>query len=292
MAKKFNASQFKSKMRQLENKQRQAINNYNRAVRKYNHDINQAINRYNNVVRQHNARVRQNRARIENALHRLNNNPMFKTATTYTSSIRSVNSAYNSIAAFYDAMPMSNDFAKQFYSDVEQESTNCLETANIILADDPMPQSDYSLQDTKIMHQLNTISEDLDNRWKGALFSLNPLNPDATRHFCTSAREIFTEIFNLRAPDKVVAENNPSCEKNQQGTPTRRAKIHYFLNNKGITNRDAVEFVEADIQNILELFHVLSDGTHGAAGRYSIGQLQAIKARVEDGLLFLCNIAA
>ena len=292
MAKKFNASQFKSKVRQLENKQRQAINNYNNAIRKYNRDMKQAVNQYNNAVRQHNARVRQNRAKIESELRRLNSQPMFRVTTTYTSSVRLVNSAYNNVAAFYDTLPISSDFVEQFYSDVEQENSNCLETANVILANDPKPQSDYSLQDTKIMRQLNSISEDLDNRWKGALFSLNPLNPDATRHFCTSAREIFTEIFNLKAPDKIVAAKYPDCEKTQNGTPTRRAKIHFFLDNKGISNSDAVEFVETDIQNILELFHVLSDGTHGAAGRYSIGQLQAIKARVEDGLLFLCNIAA
>ena len=155
MAKKFNASQFKSKIRQLENKQRQAINNYNNAVRKYNRDVKQAVNQYNSTVRQHNARVRQNRAKIESELRRLNSQPMFRVTTTYTSSVRLVNNAYNNVAAFYDTMPISSGFAEQFYSDVEQENSNCLETANVILADDPKPQSDYSLQDTKIMHQLN-----------------------------------------------------------------------------------------------------------------------------------------
>src|SRR5699024_10416790 len=81
MAKKFNASQFKSKIRQLENKQRQAINNYNNAIRKYNRDMKQAVNQYNNAVRQHNARVRQNRAKIESELRRLNSQPMFRVTT-------------------------------------------------------------------------------------------------------------------------------------------------------------------------------------------------------------------
>lgn len=281
MAKKFNASQFKSKLRQIESKQRQAINNYNNAVRKYNRDI-----------RQHNTRVRQNRAKIESELRRLNSQPTFRVTTTYTSSVRSVNSAYDNVAAFYDSMSPANAFAEQFYSDVEQENSNCLETANVIIANDPKAQSEYSLQDTKVIQQLSSISIDLHERWKGAIFSLNPQNPDATRHFCTSAREIFTEIFSTKAPDIVVVEKYPTCEKTPNGTPTRRAKIGFFLDRKGISNNDAIEFVENDIHNILELFHVLSDGTHGAAGRYSIGQLQAIKTRVEDGLLFLCNIAA
>lgn len=32
-------------------------------------------------------------------------------------------------------------------------------------------------------------------------------------------------------------------------------------------------FADADIQNILELFHVLSDATHGDAGRYDYSKL-------------------
>lgn len=292
MAKKFNASQFKSQLRQIENKQRQTINNCNNAVRKYNREVNQVINHYNNAVRQHNTRVRQNRSKIESELRRLNSQPTFRVTTTYTTSVRAVNNSYNTVAAYYDNLEPSNTFAEHFFADVEQENANCLETANVILTDDQKEPTEYSLQNTKIIQQLSIISIDLDNRWRGALFSLSPLNPDATRHFCTSAREIFTEIFNKQAPDKLIFEKYPSCEKTQNGTPTRRAKIKYFLEKKGVSNDNAEEFVENDIQNILELFHVLSDGTHGEAGKYSIGQLQAIKVRVEDGLLFLCNIAA
>lgn len=285
MVKKFDASQFKSKVRQIQNKQRQAF-------RKYERDVNQAIVNYDNAVRHHAARVRQNRMIIESELRRLNNKHTFRVATTYSTSVKTVNNAYTNVAAFYDMLEPSNAFIEKFYADVEQENSNCLETANVVLADEPKSQNDYSLQDTKIIQQLKSISTDLDNRWKGALFSLNPSNPDATRHFCTSAREIFTEIFNTKAPDRIVVAKYPACQKTPNGTPTRRAKIHFFLDNLGVINNDAVEFVESDIQNILDLFHMLSDGTHGAAGRYSIGQLQTIKARVEDGLLFLCNIAA
>lgn len=292
MAKKFNASQFKNQIRQLENKQKQAINNYNNAVRKYNREVNQAINKYNSAVRQHNANVRHNRSRIETELRRLNSQSAFRVTTTYTSSIRNMNIAYNNVAAYHDTLETTDEFVERFYSDIEQENANSLEAANVIINNEPKDTIDYSLQDTRIIEQLKSISVDLDNRWKGALFSLNPMNPDATRHFCTSAREIFTEIFNLRAPDKTILLAHPNCEKTPNGTPSRRSKIKYFLGRKGINNDDAETFIEKDIDNILELFHVLSDGTHGAAGRYSIGQLQSIKARVEDGLVFLCSIAA
>ena len=61
---KFNASQFKNKMKQQVNKINQAINKYNREVKR-------AVNDYNNAVRQHNTKVRQNRARIQSALLKL-----------------------------------------------------------------------------------------------------------------------------------------------------------------------------------------------------------------------------
>ena len=50
-------------------------------------------------------------------------------------------------------------------------------------------------------------------------------------------------------------------------------------------------FAESDITNILELFHVLSDGTHGPAGRYSYQNLLQVKKRVEQGIYFLCEIS-
>jgi len=157
MAKKISSSQLKSKLRQIENKQRQSINNYNNAVCKYNREVNQSnqsINKYNGAVRQHNAKVRQNRARIKNALRQLNNQPTFRITTTYASSVKSVNRTYNKVAAYYDVMEPSTAFAERFYSDVEQEATNCFETANAVLSNDDCPQDDYSLQDTKLLNQL------------------------------------------------------------------------------------------------------------------------------------------
>ena len=53
-----------------------------------------------------------------------------------------------------------------------------------------------------------------------------------------------------------------------------------------------VEFIDADIENILELFHILSDATHGEAGRYEYIKLMQVKKRVEQGINFLCKISA
>ncbi|MFT3952286.1 MAG: hypothetical protein QM689_10160 [Oscillospiraceae bacterium] len=104
-----------------------------------------------------------------------------------------------------------NDLSPQqeyIYNLIEQEHANNLTTANAIL-DNKEPEL-FSEQDFVIGNQLALISDDLDAWWKGAVFSLNPVNPDATRHFCTSAREIFTEVIEITAPDSAVFSDNPN----------------------------------------------------------------------------------
>ncbi len=135
------------------------------------------------------------------------------------------------------------------------------------------------------------VSVDLHNRWKGAIFALSPQNPDAARHFCTSARELFTEFIECKAPDSLVFEYNPDCERTKQGNATRRAKMKYMMRKLDMDD-SVIKFADANIENILELFHVLSDGTHGAAGRYEYLKLMQVKKRVEQGINFLCEISA
>lgn len=291
MAKKISSSQLKNKMRQQVNKVNHAINDYNRSVNIYNRQVKQAVNKYNNAVRQHNAKVRRNRSRIEAELRRLNSNST-RTATAYSMSVATVHAAYQRVATSYDKMDYGTQFQEYVYEGIEQENANNLTVANVVLDNTEPTDPEYSLQDTQIMDRLSFISTDLDNRWKGALFSLNPINPDATRHFCTSAREIFTEIFDARATDKDVFSVMPNCEKTDRGNASRRAKIKYFLSRKGFDNGDVELFINNDIENILELFHTLSAGTHGTDGKYTMNQLAAIKKRVEDGLIFLCDIAS
>jgi hypothetical protein len=188
-------------------------------------------------------------------------------------------------------MEVGTPFQEYIYEGIEQENANNLTAANVVLDNAEPTKPEYSLQNTQIMNRLSLISVDLDSRWKGALFSLSPQNPDATRHFCTSAREIFTEIFDTKATDRDVFAAMPDCEKTDRGNASRRAKIKFFLTRKGFVDGDVETFIDDDITNILELFHTLSVGTHGAAGRYTMNQLAAIKKRVEDGLIFLCDIA-
>ena len=292
MAAKFNVSQFRNKVSQIKNKYKQQINKVNREIDKYNRDVKRAINNYNSAVRQHNAKVLQNRSRIQNELRKLSTPHSVRTVTTYSTSVNALHASYQNVAANYDILESVTPFQDFVYSSIEQENANSLETANIVLDNAQPASSEYSLQDTKIMNRLSSISKDLDDRWRGALFSLNPINPDAARHFCTSAREIFSAIFDSKAIDSDVFAIFPNCEKTTNGNASRRSKIKYFLHRKGLNDVSAEAFVENDIINILELFHVLSAGTHGTSDKYTFAQLSSVKKRVEDRLIFLCEIAS
>ena len=286
MATRVNLSQFKSKMRQFEQKQRQAINNYNRAVRDYNNKVKKAVDTYNAYVRSHNAAVRRNQQIIARERAKLQSRTTKR--SSYTISLNTMHQQYAFVGNAYPAGVEVSPQQSRILDLIEQEHANGLITANAV-ENDELPEE--NTEDIDIGNKLLAVSEDLHNRWRGAVFSLSPQNPDAARHFCTSTREIFTEFIELKAPDKEVFAFNPNCEKTERGNATRREKIKYMMRSKQM-DESVSAFVEADITNILELFHVLSDGTHGAAGRYEFQKLIQVKKRVEQGINFLCEIAA
>jgi hypothetical protein len=50
--------------------------------------------------------------------------------------------------------------------------------------------------------------------------------------------------------------------------------------------------VSEDVDNVLSLFRVFNDGTHGHAGRFDISELTAIRTRVESAVAFLAHLTA
>ena len=279
MVRKISTSQLRSQLRRLESKQRTAINNYNRAIKNYN-----------TQVRKINNELRRNQQKIKSELSKLNSG--LRITTTYSTSVRTLNVSYQRVTDNYEVLENTNSKQEQLYDLIEQENANNLVVANTLNNPNDTAEIEGSLNDSMIGDKLKILSPDLNDRWNGALYSLNPKNPDATRHFCTSSREIFTDIFDNYAHDEEVFNMFPNCDKTERGNATRRWKIKYFLNKKGLELKGADEFIDNDIDNILELYHILSDGTHGYAGRYTFIQLKAIKKRVEDGILFLCNIVS
>ena len=295
MARKISMAQYKSQLRQLQNKQRQAINHYNQQVRQYNNALRQSINRYNSAVRQYNSAVRQhnskvihNRQIIQRELNRLKSANTMTTHSQYSFSLNVMSQSYSTINAYYDNGIEITPEQEYILDLVDKEQANSLITTNMVFNEQ---EPDESTENIEIENKLGLVSLDLLNRWKGAVFSLNPNNPDAARHFCTSTRELFTEFIELKASDEDVFAHNPHAAKTEKGNATRKEKIIYMMRNLDL-NSSVADFADADIDNILSLFHVLSDGTHGLSGRYNFSVLLQVKKRVEQGINFLCEIAS
>ena len=293
MAQRYSASQIRNKLRQAQQKRQQAINKYNQAVRRYNQGVKNAVNKYNEAARAHNARVRANRQRIKNELARLSRQSTTTTTTRYVvyrTSVETLHESYTRLENYADSQQLDPRYNRVLDLS-ERETANSLEVTNRILGDENAGDTPAEeLENAELLDGLRKISPDLDDRWSGAVFALNPRNPDAARHFCTSAREIITQILEIEAPDADVFALLPTCEKTDRGNPTRRSKIRCFLHRQGITEDPLEEFVENDMENIVQLFRIFNDATHGSAGTFDFPQLNAIKKRVEDGIMFLTEI--
>ena len=279
MAKCFNMSSFKSQMRQAQRKIEREINSeVNKATRKFENDVKREVRKYN-------SNIRRNQQIINRELNKLRTHSTLQ--TSYSASLITMQRCYAVVGNAYEDT-YTTPQQEYILHLIEQEQANGLITVNAI---ENGSFAEENTEDIEIGNRLQIVSEDLNNRWKGALFALNPQNPDAARHFCTSAREIFTDFIELKAPDNKVFEYNPKCEKTDRGNATRREKIKFMMRDIDIDD-SVIDFAEADITNILELFHVLSDGTHGEAGRYEPKKLAQVKKRVEQGINFLCEISA
>ena len=290
MVRRYSASQIRSKIRQAQQKQRQAITKYNAAVRRRNQGVRTAVNRYNQAVRAHNERVRANRRRLASELARLNSRPTTTRYVVYHTSFRTLQSSYNRLETSADSQQLDARY-NRLLDLSEREAANSAEVTNRILGDQEAAAGSVDkLEDAELLDGLRGISMDLDDRWNGAVFSLNPKNPDAARHFCTSAREIFVQIIQLKAPDADVVALLPDCDQTPDGNPTRRSKIRYFLARRGMEAESLEQFVEDDVENILQLFNVFNKGTHGASGTFDLPQLGAVRKRVENGIMFLTEI--
>jgi len=293
VVRRYSASRIRSQLRQAQQKQKQAIDAYNREVRRYNQKVKTAVDQYNREVRAHNSRVRANRQRLKSEVARLNRQQPTTTTrfVTYRTSVQTLHESYTRLETRAEAGAL--DPAYNRVLDLsEREVANSFAVANQLL--DPAAADEECsdlLEDAELLDRLQRVSPDLDARWRGAVYALNPQNPDAARHFCTSAREIFTQVLEIKAPDDVVFQAIPECPTTDEGRPTRRSKIRYMLQASGMTESALEEFAEDDMENIIQLFRTFNDGTHGTAGAFTGRQLLAIRKRVEDGIVFLTEIA-
>ncbi len=263
----------------------QVVNEHNRLVRQHNQNAQAAVNKYNQAVRQHNAKVTSNRQQLRLLISRLESR-----STTQYVEVRSSALDLNQQLERVERQAPTSSGVTNLFSLLEREAENSAEVADAFVSEEPKAP-EGAQEDTGILEYLAGFSQDLCDRWKGALFALNPSNPDAGRHFCTSVREIFNEILSRWASDEDVRQADADCELTQQGTPSRRAKIRYLLRKKGADSPEMLGFVDKDIEDILQLFKVFNEATHGEAGRHGFAKLQNIRKRVDGGIMFLAALA-
>lgn len=271
-------SQIRGELRRSQQNLRQAVNKYNagrrRAVSEYNawaRKVNQGIDRYNREARAHNAKVRSNRARLQNEIRRLESARRSSTTRMrYRTSVSTFTQSFDRL----ERRSSSAAWAGTDLLDIsEGEAANSVAALNALL--DEAPAGDITdvevdeLQATALDDELANLDPDLDARWRGALFALHPRNPDAARHFCTSAREMLSDMLEIVAPADLVEADDPSCDRTQHGSVSRRARIRFCLRRRGTHDEELEDFVEEDILNVLALFREFNDGTHGSAGRFS-----------------------
>lgn len=260
------------------NKQRQAINKFKQEVRTSNAR-----------VRSHNARIRANRDRLRRDLQKLTRATSQSQYVTFRTSVETVQRSYTALEA-REAANLYDDRFNVFLDLSEREAANSVSVMNTLQGEIPENENNDEIAPSDVEHILTEMSTEVRDRWQGALFALNPRNPDAARHFCTSARELLTEILERHAKDDGVSAALPNCELTEEAKPTRRSKIRFLLYRNGISEDALTDFVEKDIGNVVQLFHIFNDGTHGSSGRFTHPQLMSIRARVEGAVSFLWRI--
>lgn len=178
---------------------------------------------------------------------------------------------------------------KEWIDLAEKEAANSAELTNSLQLNPTSTDYFGQVITTSIESELKLISDDLDKRWKGAIFSLKPNNLDAARHICTCSREVILQMIDLKASDELVKTGYSHVQLTYRGEPTRSLKIEYLLTLKH--REEMVDFTDSNIANVLTLIRDFNDGTHSSAGKYSYNQLLKLKTRVEDSIKYLYHVS-
>jgi hypothetical protein len=205
--------------------QKRAIDNYNREVRRYNSAVKKAVNDYNREVqnynsnaRVHNREVENQRRRLQQEIARLNSRSSSTPFVTYRASTRAFVEIYDRAEAGLASSP-SSAADRRLLNLVSDEAANSVYLANALDGDgDPAGSfTEDELRAPSMQTELAHFGEDLVNRWVGALYALSPQNPDAARHFCTSAREVVITMLDTSAPDAGGEAEGPRLPANRLG---------------------------------------------------------------------------
>lgn len=301
MVRKMTPTQYNAWVRQENARRQRAVDAHNAEVKRVNAhnqraaaDYNRKVDAHNRkVVSDYNKRARAHNDRLRREVARLNS--MTTTShTTYRTSVATLRQSFSQLETAADSSGWRG--AEDLFELSESETANSVAALNALLEEPtttPAQDDEVArLRSTVISSELKAFDSDLDARWRGALFSLHPDNPDASRHFCTSAREMLTSFLELVAPDEEVLAADANCARSPQGSVSRRARIRHCLNRRDGFDLALETFIEADLDNVVSLFDEFNSGTHGHAGRFDLRGLTAIKLRVEGAIQFVSRIGA
>jgi hypothetical protein len=281
---RISQSQIRSQLRQAQAKAKRELE---RELEKQVKKVETAWNREaTKLVNDHNRKARANQRRLQSAIARLNNQPTTVRYTVTRTSALHLHTLYRHVEHTADTAGW-DEHSQRLVDLAEAEAANSALVANTLLGD-TTDAEDLS-ESTSLTDELSTVSPDLHNRWQGALYAINGANPDAARHFCTSAREIIVKMINLKAPNAAVLGTYPDGTT-PDGKVARRWKIQYLLDRYGANHDSLGEFVEADVNDVMNLFSDFNKGTHGEAGQFDLAELRVIKTRVEGAVRFLSAI--
>ena len=292
-------AQYNAWARQENARRQRAIDARNAEVKRVNAhnqrvvaDHNRKVDAHNRkVVNDHNQRVRAHNDRLRREVARLNLSSGTR-HVTYRTSVATLRQSFSQLETAADSPTWAG--SNDLFDLSESETANSVAALNALQAEDrtdPAHDDEIAvLRATVISDELRRFSPDLDARWRGALYALHPDNPDASRHFCTSTREMLSAFLESVAPDDSVLAADPKCDRSPQGSVSRRARIRYCLNRRGGFDAALESFIEADLDNVISLFAEFNSGAHGEAGRFDLPALTAIKLRVEGAIQFVARI--
>lgn len=144
-------------------------------------------------------------------------------------------------------------------------------------------QSEVALEVSEQLHVLlSRRDEKFIRMWTGATQTIESDNPDRTRHFSVSAREILDQLLCVIAPDNEVRKWDSSPELyDKHGNLKREARLKYIY--RQINNNKLEAFILADINSFLQLIRLFNKGVH-TKEIYSDRQLRFLKSRAESFL--------
>lgn len=302
-------AQIRSQVRQTQSRARQSQQKLNQAIRDYNRQVDKAnaarrkfVNNYNADVRRYNRSVdafnrerkrraaiaRTSRSRLEQELRKLERAPATRTVRVeFKTSVEALAAS----AVRLEGHPACRMGGTDLVDLSQGEAANSVAALTALLGvDEASGDASDEAQKSHLREVLDELDPEIGARWSGALFALSPVNPDAARHFCTSAREMLADVLERLAPSEVVEQDDPACDRTPNGDVSRRARIRFCLKHAGLADEAFEDFVEDDVENVLALFYEFNSGTHGRSGKFNLHQLGSLKQRVEDAIYFILRI--